>query len=124
MNARSALLSLPVALALALTGCSQIQEFRGQIDDIRWCSDVVRLAAAVDSANAEAARNLVDALDRSGPEDLADDVGVVRSVVEDIEAGIAEATALTEDEVTSAVGRLVDQVEERCEGELQDFGSE
>lgn len=117
-------------LALALTGCSQagdaLDQARGlqdKVDSIRWCSDVVRLAAAVETANAEAARNLVDALERSGPEDLAADVEVVRDQVESIEAGDVKASKLASKDVKAAVERLLDQVEERCEGEvISQFG--
>ncbi len=113
-----------LTIVLVLAGCSQIQEFQGQIDSVRWCSDVLRLAAAVDTANPEAARNLVDALDRSGPEDLADDVGVVRAKVEEIEAGEAEAKDLPSEDVKDAVSRLVDEVDARCQGEIdEELGS-
>ena len=110
---------------LALSGCSQAgdaldqaRDLQDKVESIRWCSDVVRLATAVDTANAEAARNLVDALERSGPEDLAEDVEVVRAQVRKIEAGDAKARNLASKDVKAAVGRLVDAVEQRCEGEV------
>ena len=117
-----------LVLALVLSGCGQagealdqarelqeqVDELQEQVDSIRWCSDVTRLAVAVDTANPEAARNLVDALERSGPDHLQEDVGVVRNTVEAIEAGNAEAADLPNDEVTAAMARLVDAVETGC----------
>ncbi len=112
-------------LVLALAGCGQAEgaldqarSLQEKIDNVRWCSDVVRLAAAVDSANPEAARNLVDALERTGPEDLTADVEVVRTAVEKIEAGDTEAKDLPSKKVNAAVERLTDAVEARCAGEI------
>ncbi|WP_296666409.1 hypothetical protein [Demequina sp.] len=112
------MVALVVPFILVLTGCSQIQEVQSQVDNIRWCSDVLRLASAVSTSNAEAARNLVDALERSAPADLEADVEVVRSKVEEIEAGDATPTDLPSDDVNDAVGRMVDAVGERCQGEV------
>ncbi len=118
-------------LVLTLSGCSQAgdaldqaQGLKDKVDNIRWCSDVVRLAAAVNTANPEAARNLVDALERSAPEDLAPDVQEVRAAVREIEVGDAKAKDLPSDDVNAAVGRLVDAVEQRCAGEVgEEFGN-
>ena len=96
----------------------QARGLQEQVENIRWCSDVVRLATAVDTANAEAARNLVDVLERTAPEDLAEDVEVVRAAVREVEAGAIEAKDLARDDVRAAVQRLVDAVNERCDGEL------
>lgn len=118
-------------LALVLSGCGQAGEVLDQardlqesVDNIRWCSDVARLGAAVETANAEAARNLVDALVRSGPEDIQADVEVVDAAVREIEAGNAEAADLNSGDVNAAMTRLVDAVEQRCAGQLDaEFGS-
>ncbi len=115
---KTRMVALVVPFILVLTGCSQIQEVQSQVDNIRWCSDVLRLASAVSTSNAEAARNLVDALERSAPADLEADVEVVRSKVEEIEAGDATPTDLPSDDVNDAVGRMVDAVGERCQGEV------
>lgn len=120
-----------VVSVLLLAGCSQAGEvldqardLQEQVGNIRWCTDVVRLAAAVDTANAEAARNLVDALNRSGPEDIGDDVAVVEAAVKEIEAGDAPAEDLRRDDVTAAMERLVAAVEERCAGQVdEEFGT-
>lgn len=115
-------------LSLVLPGCSragealdqarelqeQVDELQEQVDSIRWCSDVTRLAVAVDTANPVAARNLVDALERSGPDHLNADVEVVRAAVQEIEAGDAVAEDLPSDDVNAAVARLVDAVEKGC----------
>jgi DNA-binding FrmR family transcriptional regulator len=114
-------------LVLALSGCSQAgdaldqaRDLQQKVENVRWCSDVVRLASAVRSENAEAARNLVDALKRSAPEDLAADVQVVRATVRKIEAGEADAADLPSNKVNAAVRRLLDAAEQRCAGELGD----
>lgn len=130
MRARIVTPLLLIALALS-GGCSQAggaldqaRELKDKVDSIRWCSDVIRLAAAVNTANPEAARNLVDALERSGPADIAADVDVVDAAVQEIEAGDAEAKDLPSDDVNEAMGRLVDAVEQRCEGEVTtEFGN-
>lgn len=119
-------------LLLVLSGCSQAEgaldqarDLRDKVESVRWCSDVVRLAAAVDTANPEAARNLVDVLERTGPEDLDSDVEVVRVAVREIEAGDAKAKDLSSDDVNAAMGRLVDAVEQRCGGEVgAQFGND
>jgi PBP1b-binding outer membrane lipoprotein LpoB len=118
-------------LPLMLSGCSQAgdaldqaRDLKDKVESVRWCSDVVRLAAAVNSANPEAARNLVDALERSAPEDLDADVEVVRAAVRKIEAGKTRAKDLPSDDVNAATGRLIDAVEQRCEGEVSSqFGN-
>ncbi len=92
----------------------QARELQEQVENIRWCSDVARLAAAVETANPEAARNLVDALQRSGPADLQADVEVVDAAVRAIEAGNAAAEDLPSADVNAAVQRLLDAVEQRC----------
>jgi len=114
-------------LAVALSACSQatgaldqVRDLQEQVESVRWCSDVARLASAVETANVEAARNLVDVLERTAPEDLAADVEVVRGAVEEIEAGNAKASDLPSDDVNAAVERLLTAVEERC----ADLGSE
>lgn len=127
----------PLLLGLLLLGCSaadealgqardmqeqagelvdQAREMQEQVDNIRWCSDVVRLATAVDTTNAVASRDLVDALVRTGPEFLAADVSVVDATVRRIEAGDVGAEALRDDEVTGAVERLLQEVEQGCTG--------
>lgn len=119
-------------LLLVLSGCSQAEgaldqarDLRDKVESVRWCSDVVRLAAAVDTANPEAARNLVDVLERTAPEDLDSDVEVVRVAVREIEAGDAKAKDLSSDDVNAAMGRLVDAVEQRCGGEVgAQFGND
>jgi PBP1b-binding outer membrane lipoprotein LpoB len=120
-----------VIAALVLGGCSQAgdvldqaRDLQEQVGNIRWCTDVVRLSAAVETANAEAARNLVDALNRSGPEDIGQDVAVVETVVKEIEAGDAPADDLGRDDVTAAMERLVEAVEQRCAGQVEEeFGT-
>lgn len=117
-------------LALVVSGCSQAgdafnqaRELQESVENIRWCSDVVRLATAVSTANPEAARNLVDALERTAPDDLDADVEVVRAAVREIEAGEAEASDLPRDDVNAAVERLMNAVEQRCAGEVDaEFG--
>lgn len=102
----------------------QAREIQEQIDGIRWCTDVLRLATAVETTNVEASRNLVDALVRSGPEALAADVAVVDATVRDIEAGRAGADALGNDDVASAVERLTGAVEQGCADGAVQFGSD
>jgi outer membrane murein-binding lipoprotein Lpp len=129
MTAR--ILAAVVVSVFVLAGCSQAGEVLDQARDlqeqggnIRWCTDVVRLAAAVDTANAEAARNLVDALNRSGPEDIGQDVAVVEAVVKEVEAGDAPAEDLRRDDVTAAMERLVEAVDQRCAGQVdEEFGT-
>ena len=114
-----------VLLLVVLSGCGQAEgaldqarDLKDKVESVRWCSDVVRLAAAVNTANPEAARNLVDVLERTAPEDLDADVEVVRAAVREIEAGDAKAKDLPSDDVNAAMGRLVDAVEQRCDGEV------
>jgi PBP1b-binding outer membrane lipoprotein LpoB len=116
----------PLFLVLLLSGCSQagnvLEQARGlqeQVESIRWCSDVVRLATAVETTNPAAASNLVAALERTAPDDLAADVKVVRAAVQEIEAGDAQPEDLQRDDVTSAVERLVNAMNQRCAGEIE-----
>ena len=117
---------------LLLAGCGQAgdvidqaRDLQDQVGNIRWCTDVVRLATALETTNAEAARNLVDALNRSGPEELSADVAVVEAAVEEVEAGDAEVAALQREDVKAAVERLVDAVETGCAGQVEEeFGDD